>query len=148
MICSLHSQITLRQSSGEPHQTTPRMVSARAKRGRIEPHERLLDDSLFNVRGLVENAITLQDSYDVVSNRESGYGRYDIMLMPKDVTKRGIVIEFKRTEKKESLETAAAKALEQIKSKQYDQELKKRGIKTITYFGIAFKGKEVLLQQE
>jgi hypothetical protein len=92
--------------------------------------------------------VTLQDSYDVVSNRESGYGRYDIMLIPKDVTKRGIVIEFKRVEKKESLETAAAKALEQIKAKRYDQELKKRGIQTITYFGIAFKGKEVLLLQE
>jgi hypothetical protein len=92
--------------------------------------------------------VTLQDSYDVVSNRESGYGRYDIMLVPKDVSKRGIVIEFKRVEKKESLETAAAKALEQIKAKQYDQELKKRGITTITYFGIAFKGKEVLLLQE
>jgi hypothetical protein len=60
-ICSLHSQITLRQSSGEPHQTTPRMVSARAKRGRIEPHELVLDDSLFNVRGLVENAIVIRN---------------------------------------------------------------------------------------
>jgi predicted AAA-ATPase/PD-(D/E)XK nuclease superfamily protein len=91
--------------------------------------------------------VTLQDSYDVVSNRESGYGRYDIMLIPKDVTKRGIVIEFKRTEKKETLEIAASKALEQIKAKRYDQELKKRGIKAISYFGIAFKGKEVLLQE-
>jgi hypothetical protein len=46
---AIHSQITLRQSSGEPHQTTPRMVSARPKRGRIEPHERVLDDFSVNL---------------------------------------------------------------------------------------------------
>jgi len=92
--------------------------------------------------------VTLQDTYEIVSNRESGYGRYDIMLIPKDISKRGLIIEFKRTLPKETLETAAVKALEQIHTKQYAQELKKRGIHTITAFGIAFKGKQVLLKQE
>jgi len=92
--------------------------------------------------------VTLSDTYDVVSNRESGYGRYDIMLVPKDLTKRGIIIEFKRTLPKETLEIAATKALEQIYAKQYAQELKKRGVHLITAFGIAFKGKEVLLKEE
>jgi predicted AAA-ATPase/PD-(D/E)XK nuclease superfamily protein len=92
--------------------------------------------------------VTLSDTYDVVSNRESGYGRYDIMLVPKDLTKRAIIIEFKRVLPKETLEIAATKALEQIHAKQYAQELKNRGIHTITAFGIAFKGKEVLLKQE
>jgi predicted AAA-ATPase/PD-(D/E)XK nuclease superfamily protein len=92
--------------------------------------------------------VTLQDSYDVVSNRESGFGRYDIMLIPKDSAKRGIIIEFKRTLSKETLEIAADKALEQIRTKQYVQELKKRGIKIMSAFGIAFKGKKVLLKQE
>ncbi|MCL4229309.1 PD-(D/E)XK nuclease domain-containing protein [Candidatus Dependentiae bacterium] len=50
--------------------------------------------------------MTLSDVYEVISNRESGYGRYDIMLVPKDVKKRGIVIEFKRVAEKESLEQA------------------------------------------
>jgi predicted AAA-ATPase/PD-(D/E)XK nuclease superfamily protein len=92
--------------------------------------------------------VTLQDTYEIVSNRESGYGRYDIMLVPKDIIKRGLIIEFKRTLPKETLEITATKALEQIHAKQYAQELKKRGIQTITAFGIAFKGKEVLLRQE
>ena len=91
--------------------------------------------------------VTLSDVYEVISNRESGYGRYDIMLVPKDVKKRGIVIEFKRVAKKESLEQAAEAAVEQISEKQYAHELKRRGISTITGFGIAFKGKEVLLKQ-
>jgi predicted AAA-ATPase/PD-(D/E)XK nuclease superfamily protein len=92
--------------------------------------------------------VTLQDLYEVDSNRESGYGRYDIMLIPKDITKRSIIIEFKRIFDDEDLGTAATQALEQIHDKQYAQNLKKRGIQTITAFGIAFKGKEVLLKQE
>jgi hypothetical protein len=92
--------------------------------------------------------VTLQDTYEIVSNRESGYGRYDIMLVPKDSTKRGIIIEFKRTLPKETLETAATKALEQIHAKQYVRDLTRRGIQAITAFGIAFKGKEVLLKEE
>jgi hypothetical protein len=92
--------------------------------------------------------VTLQDTYEVVSNRESGFGRYDIMLIPKDTTKRGLIIEFKRTLPKETLEIAADKALEQIHTKQYVHELKRRGITIISAFGIAFKGKKVLLKQE
>jgi predicted AAA-ATPase/PD-(D/E)XK nuclease superfamily protein len=92
--------------------------------------------------------VTLQDLYEVDSNRESGYGRYDVMLIPKDVTKRGIIIEFKRVFDEEDLETAAEHALEQIRTKQYVQNLKRRGIQTITTWGIAFLGKKVLLKQE
>jgi hypothetical protein len=92
--------------------------------------------------------VTLQDTYEVISNRESGFGRYDIMLIPKDLAKRGIIIEFKRAEKKENLTTAANNALKQIQAKQYVQDLKKRGVTLVTSFGIAFKGKKVLLKQE
>jgi predicted AAA-ATPase/PD-(D/E)XK nuclease superfamily protein len=91
--------------------------------------------------------VTLQDLYEVDSNRESGYGRYDIMLIPKDITKRGIIIEFKRIFDDEDLETAAMQALEQIHAKQYAQNLKRRGVHEITAFGIAFQGKELLLKQ-
>jgi predicted AAA-ATPase/PD-(D/E)XK nuclease superfamily protein len=92
--------------------------------------------------------VTLQDLYEVDSNRESGYGRYDVMLIPKDLTKRGIIIEFKRIFDEDDLETAAEHALEQIRTKQYVQNLKRRGIQTITAWGIAFLGKKVLLKQE
>lgn len=94
--------------------------------------------------------VTISDYYEVSSNRESGYGRYDIMLIPKDITKPGFVIEFKKVTafQQETLETAAQKALEQIEEKKYAHELKKRGIKTVLALGIAFKGKQVLLKAQ
>lgn len=91
--------------------------------------------------------VTLSDVYEVISNRESGYGRYDIILVPKDPKKYGIVIEFKRVMKKETLEQAAKSAVQQIQEKHYAHELRCRGITKITGFGIAFQGKEVLLKQ-
>jgi len=61
--------------------------------------------------------VYLMDTYDVKSNRESGFGRYDIMLIPKDPNKLGIVMEFKKAKDDETIEQAAHKALEQIKQK-------------------------------
>ncbi|WP_418966688.1 AAA family ATPase [Butyribacter intestini] len=92
------------------------------------------------------------DNYILNSNRESGYGRYDIMLEPIDKTNEkypGIVIEFKviNPRKENSLEETVASALEQIEKKNYDAELIKRGVKeeNIHHYGFAFKGKEVLI---
>ena len=92
------------------------------------------------------------DNYILNSNRESGYGRYDIMLEPIDKTNEkypGIVIEFKviNSRKENSLEETVASALEQIEKKNYDAELIKRGVKeeNIHHYGFAFKGKEVLI---
>jgi len=92
--------------------------------------------------------ILLADTYQVKSNRESGLGRYDIMLIPKDKSKLGLVIEFKKASNQESLELAAQRALEQIKQKQYAQELKSLGITNIKLIGIAFQGKEIFIQTE
>ena len=92
------------------------------------------------------------DNYILNSNRESGYGRYDIMLEPIDKTNArypGIVIEFKviNPRKENTLEETVASALEQIEKKNYDAELIKRGVKeeNIHHYGFAFKGKEVLI---
>ena len=92
--------------------------------------------------------LQLSDQYRVQSNRESGYGRYDIMLIPKSSTKNGIIIQFKKVEhdEKETLETAVESALHQIEDKQYESELKGLGIATIFKYGIAFDGKEVLVR--
>lgn len=89
----------------------------------------------------------LYDDYEVKSNRESGYGRYDIMIIPRVLDKLGIVIEFKKCDSKETLEQAAGRALEQIKAKNYVHELRSRGVKNVIGYGIAFQGKKVLLQQ-
>ncbi len=81
-------------------------------------------------------------THEVRSNRESGIGRYDVMIIPKDHSRFGIIIEFKRVEGKETLLTAAKKALKQIEDKKYEVELRGRGLTKIIKLGIAFKRKE------
>ncbi len=91
--------------------------------------------------------VVLSDTYEVHSNKESGYGRYDILLIPRNKKKRGLVIEFKKvTTSDKTLEVAANRALGQIVHKNYAQVLKDRGIKSIGAFGIACKGKKVLVK--
>ena len=93
------------------------------------------------------------ENYLIISNYESGYGRYDIMLEPIDKSNEklpGIVIEFKviNPKKETTLEDTVEAALEQIEEKKYDAELIKRGVKkeNIHHYGFAFKGKEVLIE--
>ena len=86
---------------------------------------------------------SLQDTYTIQSNRESGYGRYDVMLIPHDKTRLGIVLEFKTADAEEDLSTVAQQALQQVKDKQYAIQLTQAGLSSILAVGLAFKGKEV-----
>jgi hypothetical protein len=90
----------------------------------------------------------LKDRYEIKSNRESGYGRYDVMLIPKNPKDLGIVMEFKKVGpfEKTDLETAVASALKQIEDKQYSQELIDRGVTRILHLGLAFEGKRALIR--
>jgi hypothetical protein len=92
--------------------------------------------------------VSLEEDYEVKSNRESGYGRYDVMLIPKDKSKNGIIFEFKKINKykNESLEKACDVALKQVKEKKYRQELIDRGIQNIIELGVAFEGKNVMVK--
>ncbi len=94
--------------------------------------------------------IGLKDQYEVKSNRESGLGRYDVMLIPKDVSKLGILMEFKKVGRfeKMDLEQAVVSALKQIEDRQYAQELLDRGVNRILYLGFAFEGKDVLIRSK
>ena len=92
------------------------------------------------------------ENYIITSNRESGFGRYDIMLEPKDKQSQkypGIVIEFKviNPRKENSLEETVEAALKQIEDRNYDTELINRGVnkENIHHYGFAFKSKEVLI---
>lgn len=98
------------------------------------------------VLGLLLN---LKDSYQIKSNRESGFGRYDIIIIPREREKHGIIIEFKKihTNKKEDLEKAAAEALEQIERKNYAQELLRVGVNRIIKVAIVFSGKKVYVKK-
>ena len=98
------------------------------------------------VLGLI---MELQDRYIITSNRESGFGRYDVMLEPKGEEFYAIVIEFKmfnnRTEK--SLTDTLQAVLAQIEEKQYARTFIDHGIvlERIRQYGFAFQGKAVLI---
>ncbi len=94
--------------------------------------------------------VELKGSYEVTSNRESGFGRYDIMLVPRKMGQLDpMVIEFKvrKPRKEASLEETVAAALQQIDDKEYDAVLVERGFKKerIRHYGFAFEGKQVLI---
>ena len=94
--------------------------------------------------------VKTSDQYAVKSNRESGYGRYDVMLVPKEPEKQdGFILEFKvKDEKKEhSLEETAASALTQIEDRKYEEELLSLGVEKgrIHKYGFAFEGQQVFI---
>jgi len=88
--------------------------------------------------------VDLKDKYSVDSNRESGYGRYDIMIKPIDKKGVGVIIEFKvfSPRKEKDLNDTVSNALAQIEEKNYEKKLQDEGIDTIYKYGIAFCGKE------
>ena len=85
----------------------------------------------------------LEGEYITKSNIESGLGRYDFVIEPKNKAKRAYIMEFKSTDNIENLEEVSKEALKQIEDKKYDISLKQNGVKDITYMGIAFCGKEI-----
>jgi len=85
----------------------------------------------------------LEGEYITKSNIESGLGRYDFLVEPKNKNKRAYIMEFKSTDSLEKLEEISKEALKQIEDKKYDISLKQSGIKEITYMGIAFCGKQI-----
>lgn len=92
--------------------------------------------------------VEVRDLYEVRSNRESGYGRYDVILIPRNLDRDAMILEFKVKETEEkTLQETVQKALAQIEIKKYDAELKERGIpkERIRHYGFAFEGKKVLI---
>ena len=98
------------------------------------------------VLGLI---VDLKDRYVITSNRESGFGRYDVMLEPKNKEDDAIILEFKvfNPRKESSLEETVKSALDQIEEKDYESSLIAKGIskERIRRYGFAFEGKKVLI---
>ena len=131
------------------------------KENNIEDFERIFQNILLNsvstwdtskeafYHGLSFGMLSYLDGeYYVTSNFESGYGRYDIIAEPRNKNKRGFIIECKIVKDEKDLEKMSKEAIEQIKNKKYNTQLKERGIKEITLLGLAFCGKRMKVSYE
>ena len=85
----------------------------------------------------------LMGRYEIISNNESGYGRYDLAMIPIKSNEKAYLMEFKISKTEKGMSAKAQEALKQIDEKKYDTRLKARGIKNILKIGIAFHGKSV-----
>jgi len=92
---------------------------------------------------IMSMGLYLEGEYITKSNIESGLGRYDFVIEPKNKSKRAYIMEFKSTDSVDKLEEVSKEALKQIEDKKYDVTLKQNGVKDITYMGIAFCGKQI-----
>ena len=88
--------------------------------------------------GFLGGLLKMMDGYTIKSNRESGLGRSDLLLLSAPYIGKAIIIELKVADTFAMLDETAAVALEQIREKQYGAELMLEGYRTFTYYGIAF----------
>lgn len=91
-------------------------------------------------------ALFLDSSYTVESNRESGYGRFDLAIFPKETNRAGVIMEFKVAASENEMEEKAKEALQQIEDREYVTEFQKRGIREVWKYGIAFCGKKMCVK--
>ena len=92
--------------------------------------------------------VGLRDHYIISSNQESGFGRYDLTLLPRGKDAQGIILEFKVAEKETELQSQADAGLAQIKDKKYTSVFAQHGINTALLIGLAFHGKKLEMAYE
>ena len=103
-------------------------------------------ESFYHGFVLGMTAVLVPD-YEVQSNREAGYGRFDVAVFPKDTAKTGLLLEFKTADHEAELADRAEAALKQIKERDYMAPFRARGIGQVHQYGVAFCGKQVLLKE-
>ena len=142
------------------------IVLENLKKGRLEDFEDYFGDFIQRVCSYYDFAdnepervyhslvlgmmVQLQSDYRITSNRESGFGRYDIMLHPLKTTLPAYIFEFKKfnAKRETSMDDSLNAAMLQMKTKNYAATLQQEGHSNIHLIAIAFKGKEVKMQYE
>ena len=104
-------------------------------------------ESFYHGFMLGMTALFLGKDYTVESNRESGYGRFDLAIFPKEAGRAGVIMEFKVAANEGEMEEKAKEALQQIEDREYITEFQKRGIKEVWKYGIAFCGKKIAVRR-
>ena len=132
------------------------------KKGKIEEFAKGLQDEILSSLSyfdtdkdekyykvfLIGIFIVLGNDYIRLSERESGYGRADLILEPKNKENPAYIFEFKVAGNEEEMENYAMEGFEQIKEKEYDVELKNRGVKEIIHIGLGFYRKKLRMKYE
>lgn len=114
-------------------------------RNNVSYHDAANGESFYH--GMMPGfCVLLKDTHIVQSNRESGYGRFDLALIPTDRRYYGVILEFKRAADEAQLEEKALEALAQIEELSYIAEFEQRQIEKVWKYGIAFCGKKVCLR--
>ena len=132
------------------------------KKGKIEEFAKGLQDEILSSLSyfdtdkdekyykvfLIGIFIVLGNDYIRLSERERGYGRADLVLEPKNKENPAYIFEFKVAGNEEEMENYAKEGFEQIKEKEYDVELKNRGVKEIIHIGLGFYRKKLRMKHE
>ena len=112
----------------------------------VSYHDTAQPESFYH--GLILGfSVLMEDEYRVESNRESGYGRFDIAFFPLKDGTPGVILELKSAKSEEAMEEKAKEALRQIEEKAYLTEFSQQGVKEVWKYGIAFCGKKVWMEQ-
>lgn len=109
----------------------------------ISTYDAANKESFYHGFMLGMTALFLGSDYTVESNRESGYGRFDLAIFLHDIRRSGVILEFKVADNEKELENKADEALIQIEKRQYVTAFEKRHIHTVWKYGIAFCGKQI-----
>ncbi|MCI6233422.1 MAG: ATP-binding protein [Selenomonas sp.] len=133
--------LALQQGRAEDFQRIFQGILLRA----VSSHDVANPESFYH--GLMLGCVLYyEQDYRVVSNRESGYGRFDLAMLPKKGELPGVIMEFKAVKEEDELEAAADDALKQIEKKAYVTELEAAGVQPIWRYGIAFCKKRVFVK--
>lgn len=117
-------------------------------RNALQAEGAMLPEAIYHVLVMGVIAGLHQAQYLLLSNRESGKGRHDLILLPLASERPGIVFEFKKTDAAKGLENSAQQALEQIKQKDYAKIFESYGVQHGIHIGLAFSGKQLCLRHE